>query len=83
MSHMIARSARSKHGRGIWDRRSVFVKATPVPLSFAERRAVLHALKQHCKIDFFQKIKVGGFPGVGFGSDWADIPRTTRHRSCP
>lgn len=53
----------TRHAKGMWDRRTVFVRATPVPLSFAERRAVLHALKQHCRIDFFQKIKVSFWRG--------------------
>ena len=38
--------------------RTVYVKASPAPLTFAERRAVLHALKRHCKVDYFQKIPV-------------------------
>ncbi|CAI4215115.1 unnamed protein product [Parascedosporium putredinis] len=33
------------------------LRASPPPLTFAERRAVLHALKRHCRIDFFRKIR--------------------------
>ncbi|SPN97308.1 uncharacterized protein DNG_00822 [Cephalotrichum gorgonifer] len=53
---MAARSASPSLGT-FFAPRTVFVRASPVPLTFSERRAVLHALKKHCRIDFFKKIK--------------------------
>ncbi|MBE3048376.1 hypothetical protein IMZ48_38910 [Candidatus Bathyarchaeota archaeon] len=55
---MAARSAAASVPRGVFAPRTVFVRVLPAPLSLAERRAVLHALKRHCRIDFFRKIQV-------------------------
>lgn len=57
MAHMAARNAAGAP-LGVFAPRTIFVRASPAPLTFAERRAVLHALKRHCRIDFFRKIKV-------------------------
>lgn len=60
MAHMAARSAAASATLGTFAPRTIFVRVSPAPLTFAERRAVLHALKKHCRIDFFKKIKVRG-----------------------
>ncbi|KAL2891809.1 hypothetical protein HOO65_011167 [Ceratocystis lukuohia] len=37
--------------------RTVFVKVSPLPITFAERRAVLHALKKQARIEVFKKMR--------------------------
>ncbi|KKA30797.1 hypothetical protein TD95_005248, partial [Thielaviopsis punctulata] len=37
---------------------TVFVKVSPLPITFAERRAVLHAMKKHGRIEVFKKLPV-------------------------
>ncbi|KAL1891549.1 hypothetical protein Cpir12675_004921 [Ceratocystis pirilliformis] len=37
--------------------RTVFVKVSPLPITFAERRAVLHALKKQTRIEVFKKMR--------------------------
>lgn len=54
---MAARSTLANAAFGTFAPRTIFIKASPPPLTFAERRAVLHALKRHCRIDFFRKIR--------------------------
>ena len=44
--------------------RSLFIKVDPIPETLAERRAVLHALKQFGKIEVFKKKHVCSLPFV-------------------
>ena len=67
MAHMAARSASAARApASLLIPRTLFVKASPPPLTFSERRAVLHALKRHCRIDFFRKLKVSSCFGAFF-----------------
>ncbi|KAL5594408.1 hypothetical protein BROUX41_001341 [Berkeleyomyces rouxiae] len=37
--------------------RTIFIKVSPLPISFAERRAILHALKKQTRIEVFKKMR--------------------------
>ncbi|KAK3370201.1 hypothetical protein B0H63DRAFT_310512 [Podospora didyma] len=54
---MALRSPLARAAQQPYKVRSIYLKVRPAPTSLSERRAVLHALQEHGKIDVFKKLR--------------------------